>query len=197
MFFEKIKDNIKDLKQIGEGWKAKIYAGYYNGLLLSFKIPIKKDYTFSIKKEGIILKELNKYNIGAKLHLLGEDFIAYKYIEGKPLNEVLNKENSKILLSNLLNQARKLDILKINKEEMHKPYSNVLVTDNYDVYLIDFERASKTLSPKNVTQLITFFLNNKDLFEDIDKDKIINLLKIYKNGYSEDIFIKLKNEFFK
>ena len=186
--FENIKDYIEDLKIIGEGWRAKVYRGKYQNKDLSFKVASEKIHKHPIQKEGQILKVVNKYNIGGKLYLTGEDFIAYEYIEGAYLNKVLNEKNFKILMSQLLDQAFVLDKLFIDKGEMHKPYSNVLVDENLKVYLIDFERATKSLKPKNVLNLVQFITRGKER-----DNKLMDLLKRYKENQTEENYNRIKD----
>jgi Predicted Ser/Thr protein kinase len=100
----------------------------------------------------------------------------------------LNEENFRILISKLLDQAYILDKLKIDKGEMHKPYSNVLVDKNLKVYLIDFERATKSLKPKNVLNLVQFITRGKERNE-----KLMNILKEYKESQSEENYNKIKS----
>lgn len=156
MKFEEIKHKIQNLEKIGGGWRSVVYRGLYDGKLLSFKVPLEEIHKHPILKEGKILQIVNKEGIGGKLHLIGEDFIAYEYIDGKHLIDVLNEENKHILLPQLIHQAEILDRLKINKEEMHRPYKNVLVDKDLRLYLIDFERAKPTLKPKNKAQVMQF-----------------------------------------
>ncbi|WP_299228193.1 serine/threonine protein kinase [Sulfurihydrogenibium sp.] len=186
--FENIRDEIGNLKIIGEGWRAKVYRGKYQDKDLSFKVASQEIHKHPIQKEGQILKIVNQYGIGGKLFLTGEDFVAYEYIEGTHLNKVLNEENFKILISQLLDQAYILDKLKIDKGEMHKPYSNVLVDKNLKVYLIDFERATKSLKPKNVLNLVQFITRGKERNE-----KLMNILKEYKESQSEENYNKIKS----
>ncbi|RMD47147.1 MAG: serine/threonine protein kinase, partial [Aquificota bacterium] len=83
MNFNQIKKDIKQLKKIGEGWRGIVYSGYLDGEKLAFKVPSEPLHIPAIQKEGQILEIVNKIGIGGKLVLKGNDFIAYKFIEGK------------------------------------------------------------------------------------------------------------------
>lgn len=186
-FFD-IKPKIENLTKIGEGWRAVVYRGNFEGQDLAFKVASEDIHKHSIQKEGIILQQVNKHGIGAVYKFSGEDFIAYQYIDGKPLNEVLNKDNYKHLITQLLDQGFILDTLKIDKGEMHRPYTNVLVDKNLKLHLIDFERATKSLKPKNVLNIVQFISRGLE-----NKEELIRLLKIYKSQQSQENFEKLKN----
>ncbi|WP_029522614.1 serine/threonine protein kinase [Persephonella sp. KM09-Lau-8] len=191
MKFKDIKSKIKNLQLIGEGWRGEVYRGYLDNQELAFKVASEEQFIPNIQKEAQILKIVNQYGIGGKLVIAGEDFIAYEFIHGQPLKKVINKENAKALISQLLKQARILDKLGINKEEMHRPYTNVLVDDNLKVYLIDFERSKFSKNLQNVTQLIQFIIGEgSKYFPEFDKEKLIEAAKVYKKIKQKKTFRK-------
>ncbi|ACO04775.1 conserved hypothetical protein [Persephonella marina EX-H1] len=193
MRFEDLKKQLKDLQKIGEGWRGVVYKGVLNGKVVAVKVPKEPIHRNAIKKEGSILKVVNKEGIGGKLILEGDDFIAYEFIEGEPLKKVLNRENAKIIFSQLLEQARKLDLLGISKDEMHRPHTNVLVDKNLNVHLIDFERARKTENIQNVTQLVQYFLSEGSKYlPPFDKDELIEAAREYKKDRSEKNFERIR-----
>ncbi|PMP63834.1 MAG: serine/threonine protein kinase [Sulfurihydrogenibium sp.] len=186
--FQDIKEKIKNIEKIGEGWRASVYKGIFEDKVLSFKVALSDLHKHPIQKEGIILQQVNKHGIGSPLRFSGEDFIAYDYIDGKPLIEVINQSNYLNLINQLLEQSFILDKLKIDKGEMHRPYTNVLVDKDLKLYLIDFERATKSLKPQNVLNVTQFILRGKERTEDL-----LKLLKEYKLNQSEDNFLRLKD----
>lgn len=190
--FDQIKKDIKRLKKIGEGWRGIVYSGYLDGEKLAFKVPSEPLHIPAIQKEGHILEIVNKKGIGGKLVLKGEDFIAYRFIEGKHFKDVISKENAKSLFSQILNQARELDRLGINKEEMHRPHKNIIVDKDLNVHFIDFERAKKTENLQNVTQFIQYILSGGSNYYPVkDKKKLIKLAKEYKKDKTEENFQKI------
>ncbi len=196
MKFQEIKPKIKNLQKIGEGWRGNIFKGEFKGKTLAFKVPSEPVHIHPILKEGEILKIVNKSGIGGKLALQGEDFIAYEFIEGEELRHVINKQNAKRILSQVLEQARELDKLQITKEEMHRLHANVLVDKNLKVYLIDFERAKKSEKPKNITQFVQFLITGgTEYLGEFEKEKAIELMRNYKSNQNEENYLKIK-EFF-
>lgn len=195
MRFETIKDKIDNLEIIGKGWRGVVYKGILNGKTLAFKVASRPEVIKAIQREGRILEIVNKENIGGKLALKGEDFIAYQFIEGNHLIDIINENNYKDLIFQIFIQGWKLDNLKINKDEMQRPLKNAIVDKEGKVHLIDFERAKFSKKPSNITQLLQFVLSLKDkYFPFIDKEKIINLGKNYKKDYSKDSLRKIINE---
>lgn len=195
MRFEDIKEKIKELQIIGKGWRGVVYKGILDNKILAFKVVSRPEVIKAIQREGEILEIVNKENIGGKLTLKGKDFIAYQFIEGKHLIDIINENNYKDLIFQIFIQGWKLDNLKINKDEMQRPLKNAIVDKEGKVYLIDFERAKFSKNPSNITQLLQFVLSLKDkYFPFIDKEKIINLGKNYKNDYSKNSLKKIINE---
>jgi predicted Ser/Thr protein kinase len=78
-----------------------------------------------------------------------------------------------------------MDVLGINKEEMHHPFKHIIVRDEKPV-LIDFERCHYTEKQQNVTQFVQYLTSKKiqEAFEKkhilIDKEKILSLVQAYK-----------------
>ncbi|SNZ03638.1 putative serine/threonine protein kinase [Persephonella hydrogeniphila] len=192
MKFDDIKDKIKDLQLVGKGWRGIVYKGIYNGKKVAFKVASKKEFIPNIKKESKVLKIVNKEGIGGKIVLEGDDFIAYEFIEGEPLIKVINRNNGKVIISQLLKQARILDKLGINKEEFHRPYKNVLIDKNLKVHLIDFERAKQGKNIQNVNQLIQFILTKgHEYLPEFNREKLIELAKKYKKEKTDENFRKI------
>lgn len=192
--FSNIKRYIKNLKKLGGGWRGQVYKGEFNSKVLTFKIPKNPSFIHLIRKESEILKRINPYGIGGKLEIVGEDFLAYQYIDGIHLNEVINRDNYKNLVFQLFIQGRILDRLGISKDEFHRPYKNVLVDKDLKVHLIDFERAKFTEYPQNITQLIQFVITGGNIFfKNVEKEKLIELAKIYKKAQTEKNFERILN----
>ena len=187
--FKKFSKRLSQLEEFSQGWRGKIFTAYLDGERVAVKMPKSKEFLNAINKEAEILQIVNKHNIGNKLVYVGKDFFAYKFIEGKHFRDVLNKNNYRKLLFQLLEQGRVLDRLKISKDELHKPHTNVLVDKNDKLYLIDFERAKITEKPQNITQILQFIMGiSQNYFPELDKQKLIELAKRYKREQTEKNF---------
>jgi len=91
-------------------------------------------------------------------------------------------------------QARELDKMGISKDEMHRPYTNVIVDKEGKVHLIDFERAKYSKKPGNVTQLLHFIMTaGKRFFPHIESSDVIKLAKEYKRQPSDENFKRIVN----
>ena len=141
-----------------------------------------------IENEAEWLQKLNKYKIGPKFIKQEGKTIHMEFIDGIELPHYLKnatKEEQKNILLQLLKQARTLDKLRVNKQEMHRPTKNALVR-KHKLILIDFERCKKTQEPKNVTQACQFIAKRYKLPD------ILKKAKRYKETYSEKDFREIQ-----
>ncbi|MBI2499727.1 hypothetical protein HYV88_05785 [Candidatus Woesearchaeota archaeon] len=157
--------------------------------IFNFIIKIKKKESkavSSIKNEGIWLKKLNKCGIGPKLYYYNDKFIICKFVKGDRILDYFKKvdlNKKKNVVREVLRQCRILDKLKVDKFEMHHPLKHIIV--GRKIVLIDFERCKYSERPKNVTGFCQF-LNN--YYKKVDSDKLKEVLKKYKESYSEEDF---------
>lgn len=124
---------------------------------------------------------LNKHKIGPKIIKLEHNKLSMEYIPGPNLEKYLSKATKKEkvrMLTQLLDQARTLDKLQVNKMEMHRVTKNAIVKKN-KLILLDFERCKRSPSPKNVTQACQFI--NKYL----PLPQLLAKAKAYKQTFSE------------
>ena len=128
-----------------------------------------------------------------------KDYLIYEYIDGDFILDFIKKSNKKsvkMVMRSILKQMLALDRLKTDKEEMHRPLKHIIISKNRP-FLIDFERAHYAHKPKNVTQFCQFLisghlaniLQNKKI--KIDKNRVMQLAKIYKNHQNIKNFKKI------
>ncbi|RLE47956.1 hypothetical protein DRJ25_01025 [Candidatus Woesearchaeota archaeon] len=188
---------IRNIKFFDKGWRGLISTGKYKCNLVAIKT--KRPYSeakTAIRKEAKWLKFVNKHGLGPKFVMSGKGFLVYRFVDGKPFKDWIvkaSKSSLKKAVLKILDKCFMLDKLKVNKEEMHRPLTNVLVTKDANPVLIDFERMYKTRKPHNVTQFCQFLISNEKLFRKkgfgFTKAKIISAASRYKSkaGSFDDI----------
>ena len=126
----------------------------------------------------------------------GKGYLVYEFIDGKPFSKWMEKASKtrlKKAILGILDKCFKLDKLKVNKEEMHRPLTNVIVKKDAKPVLIDFERMHSIKKPHNVTQFCQFLINRANFFKKkgftYTKNKIINAALNYKkdDSYFKDL----------
>ena len=178
------------MKYLTKGKRGKIY--------IDKGIAKKVSSNKTIKKEVYWLKLLNKHKIGPELINFKKNYFKYKFAEGDFILEYIEKfDKNKIkkALIGILKQCRILDKLKINKLEMHHPVKHIII--GRKAVMIDFERCYLTDKPKNTSQFCQFIMNtSRELNRKnikINKKKLINKIKIYKNNQNEKNFKEIIN----
>lgn len=188
--FQEIVQEIQNCHLFKEGWRGKIYRGTLEGKDIIIKTPRNPELLKNIRKEAEILEKVNLKGIGPKLIRYGEDFLIEEFVSGIHMKDILNRGDYVVydLFENILKQARELDKLNISKDEMHRPYTNIIVSGNRPT-LLDFESSKITSNPKNVTQFFSFILSYMR-FEIKPKDIEIGieLMRRYKSTYQKQEF---------
>lgn len=190
------KKKIKDIKYLASGKRGVVYKAQLRNKTIAVKTKHPKSQAKnSIDNESKMLKLLNKHKIGPKFISKGNNYLIYEFVEGEFIKDWLPKaklSGIKKILKEVLQQCSVLDKLKINKEEMHHPLKHVLI--HKSIVLIDFERAHKSKSVKNVTQFLQFIRSNaKDLNKkgfSVSKDKILEISQNYKKHMKIEYVIK-------
>lgn len=192
--------NIKNIKYLTKGHRGLLFTGLYKNKKIVIKTKNPESTAFGrIENEAKWLNKLNKSKIGPKLLFVEGSYFVYEYISGDFIVDYLKKSNKdkiRKIIKNVFNQMCTLDKLRIDKEEMHHPLKHIIIKNNKP-FLIDFERTHYVKNPKNVTQFCQFlmsgyinkFLINKKI--NVDKAKIMQLAKIYKNNQNNANFKKI------
>jgi len=181
----------KTLTFLTKGWRGEIYIFEESDGRFCIKKAKHKEAIHAIIKEANILSALHKDKRFPQIVCQGQDFFVYEYIDAKPFERVfwLLEENKKIKILNcILEAAYYLDNIGINRGEFDKEYKNILIDDDLNVYILDFDRGGFSEKPKNITQFIQS-LRQKGL---LSKEKAIELGKSYKTN-RQMVYLYLKN----
>lgn len=179
-----------------KGKRSIVYKALWEGKYVIIKAEKEGIEAINrISNEANWLKALNKEGIGPKILLHNNTMIVMELAKGERFVEWIakaNSNNARKAINDIIAQCRKLDRLKVDKEEMHKPVKHIIIGKK--PVMIDFEKCHITLKPKNVTQFCQFLtsprikslLKKKKMI--LDKKNILPALKSYKRTYSEADF---------
>ncbi len=197
------KQGISGVKRFSEGNRGVIYTGAFKKKKAAVKVKnANSAATGTIDNEAKWLKVLNKRGIGPKLVSSSNDYFVYEFVEGEFVMDYLSscsRKKAVSVIKSILQQCKKLDELKVNKEELLRPYKHVIIKKGNPV-MIDFERCRKTKKPKNVTQFCQFLIggNVKLALEKkgicISREKLLAAAKNYKNLQTSKNFAKINDE---
>ena len=189
------KKGLRNLRRFTKGHRGIILTGMLGRKKIAVKMQRKDiDAKGTVDREAKVLKLLNKHKIGPKILFSGKDMFAYEFVDGAFIPEFLEKASRKDIpkvLKDVFMQCHRLDLLGINKEEMHHPYKHVVVTEGRKAVLLDFERAKKTAKPHNVTQFVQYVTSAR--FGSLTKGKLridIKRLRQFAGEYKREISSK-------
>lgn len=152
------------MKYLAKGKRSFVFLAKFKNKLAVIK-KAKLNSQHRINHEADILKLLNKHHIGPRLFSASPAELCMEYIKGITIQQFLenksNKSKTKDIISQILNQCRTLDKLKISKEEMCNPYKHIIITSKSKAVMIDFERAHYSEKPCNVTQFFQYLMKYK------------------------------------
>ena len=210
---EKLK--IKSISLIGPttlGKLAILGKGYVGVVVLAKKgskpVALKIRRTDSqreeMKSESVLLKLVNSVDVGPKMFDASKNFLVMEYLEGVKINDWIDslkgKGSTKKLKStirSILEDCYRLDQIGFDHGELSNISKHVIVGKTKSV-LIDFESSSTKRRPSNVTAITqAIFIGSgiakkvQKIYRNPSKDKIIEILKKYKQEKTQENFEEL------
>lgn len=180
---------LRIIRPLGKGKRGIVHLVQWKNKRAVLKTTAPKSMAIKrLANEAAWLQRLNARGIGPRLYAFSEDAgnerLVMEYIEGIPFEEYLETctlPKRRAVTLSIFDQCRVMDTLNVTKYEMHKPVKHILVRGDRPV-LIDFERCTITLRPKNVTQFADYLVR---LGFSHDKCTLLLSLRRYKKEYSE------------
>jgi len=180
------KKNISCINFFAKGKRGLVFTANYKNKKIAIKVKRKDSFAMNtINHESKILQLVNKHGIGPKFLFNTSKFLVYEFVEGEYLKNLFSSKDIRLLCKKVLEQCFILDLLKVSKQEMTRPFKHVIVK-NSKVTLIDFERSRRNFS-HNVSQFCTFIMNHIDR----NKKKWIKLVREYQKNQSKENFNQL------
>lgn len=185
MGFTDFRRELRRLRKFAEGWRGVIYRGEWKGEEVAVKVAKGPEVAEALRKEGEILEKLRGVEGFPQLLLRGEDFVAYRFIEGTPLGRLSpSREEEKRILRRVAELAYLLDSMGIRRDEFQRLDKNVLIGADGRVYVLDFERGSFSDRPSNLPQLLQL-LRRKGY---VSPEEAVSLGRRYVRGEREAVF---------
>lgn len=175
MRFEEFKKDVECLELFSKGWRGFVYKGLWRGNKVAIKVAKDIEREYAIRKECEILKKLLGLRGFPQVLYCGDDFVVYPFIVGVPIDKksLSFQEKAKVYLK-VLELIKILDSLGINKDELNRLDKNTIITEDGDVYLLDFERGSaKAKKLHNLTQFLQLLV--REGFLEIEKAKELGI----------------------
>lgn len=189
---------MAELQRIGRGKRGLVHLVRWKKKVAVLKTPLPTSTAIRrIENEARWLKKLNAHAIGPKLLAFSDDCgerLVMEYVKGQPFEEYIataSPRHAHDVVLRLFEQCRTMDALRVNKYEMHKPHKHILVRRHLPI-LLDFERCTFTLKPKNVTQFAEYLVR---LGFSHDRACLLPALKSYKKTYHHQAYLAIISSF--
>jgi len=185
---------------LGKGWASNVFLAILEGRTVAVKALKPGSRRASLLHEAAMLLAASSLAISPRPYKYTELFIAMQYIDGTSFIKAVEQLNAPELyyvLRRLLTKANLLDLMGISHNELARPHQQVLVEHgSLEPYIIDFESATVSDTPSNLTQLVGGITRIQKIRNKIyiDIARIRNLLKRYKyekNNEKKAIIVNL------
>lgn len=188
------------MRLLSKGRRGIVYVDQHKGVEIAVKVAKPRSNAFRmLQSEAYWLEKANEKGIGPKFIGLNEKGLLMEFIRGEEFRKWhLNYKGTKAyrdVLKDVLKQCRILDIIGLQKEEMHHPLKHIILTKKskkWRATLIDFERSRSSLRPSNVTQFCQFLRSLNEKHCSNWKEVLIN----YKNNPDSKNFEKVLKCFY-
>lgn len=161
-----LKDKVPlpctDIELLTKGKRGVIFTADFRGVPVVVKVARPdSDAVNTPLLEAQYLQKANELGIGPRLYDFSQDYVIMEYVKGALIGDFLrdvslDAKNVVSVILAIFDQLVVLDSARINKFELTNPYKHIIVKENFDPVLIDFERARFTTRPKNVTQFAEY-----------------------------------------
>lgn len=157
---------INEMRVLGKGGAGVVVAALVNGDECAVKIRRVDASRKSLLHEAEMLKKANSVGVGPRLIKAEADFLIMQYIEGETMEDWLmrqaNLDEFRELLLKLLTQCYALDKIGLDHGELTRAKKHIRVVDK-NPYILDFETASTSRRPKNLTSVIQYVFMREEL----------------------------------
>ena len=195
---KELPDHCHDIELISRGKRGVIFKASSRGREVAIKMahPSSKAHN-AILHEARSLERVNKLGLGPELIESDESYVMMEYVPGRLIGELFSDktvtaDTMRTVLKSVIDQLCTLDKNGINKQELTNPYKHIIIKEDFEPVLIDFERARITLRPSNLTQFsqyltgsaITVELDAKGILP--EKERFYKLMREYHQAGAEE-----------
>ncbi len=190
------------LSILGKGVVGLVFSGFSDGRHVAVKIRRVDSRRPSMIHEAQMIEAANKTDIGPRLLGTSNDVLKMEFIEGKTLPPWIagqigrgTRARVRSTFKLLFEQCVKLDAYGLDHGELSRAHKNVIVSSQGIPRILDFESASLMRRVNNFTSIVQYlFLSGRfarhvtRVLGPIRKDELVDKLRLYKAGKTNDAF---------
>ena len=189
---------------LGKGYVGVVVLAKRGNKQVALKIRRTDSQRKEMKNEAELLKLVNSVNVGPKMFAASKNFLVMEYLKGVKIGEWVHTlkgsrsaKKLKPIIRNILEDCYRLDQIGFDHGELSNISKHVIVGETKHA-LIDFESSSTKRRPSNVTSITqAIFIGSgiakktQKIYKNPSKEKIIGVLKQYKQEKTKENFNKL------
>lgn len=190
---------VFNIPVLGKGYVGIVTIAHRNGDKTALKIRRVDANRSQMQHEANMLKKANLVNVGPHFLCASKNFLLMQFIDGVLLPEWLEeckgKAQTRKVLRDILEQCRRLDEVRLDHGELSHAPKHIIINEEDEPFILDFETASLDRKPSNVTSICQFlFIGGavaKKVAEKLgekDMETIIKALRLYKNNKIRENF---------
>lgn len=185
---------------LGKGFVGIVVTAYIGAEMYALKMRRLDGGREDFYHEAEMLKKANTAGVGPKFRAVTKNFLVSQLIDGGLLADWLEKHKEKAefrrVLGDILEQCWRLDTVGVDHGELSKAPRHLLMTDQGQPFIVDFETASTQRNASNVTAVCQYlFAGNSvvprlvwEVLGEKDRNQIIDALRVYKKERSRSRF---------
>ena len=197
------KANAFNVPVLGKGYVGIVVAAQRYKQRIALKMRrVDADRT-DLFHEARMLEIANSASVGPALVNVSKNFLLMELIEGSLLPAWL-KENPEAtivrnVLHELLEQCWQLDLTGVDHGELSKAPKHIIVDTHLQPWIVDFETASNTRKPANVTAICQYLFMSlgplpktvAEILGNRNRETMIRAIKDYKKERTQQNFDEL------
>lgn len=158
---------ICNYKILGKGTNSLVIKCVYRSKDAVVKILRLDSNRTSLELEADILKRIESLGLAPKIYVYREWFIVEEYIHGESFIKYTKRlpnisiRDVYLVIKDLLCKAIILDNVRVDHGELSRPKKHIVISPNNKVFFIDFESASTSRNPKNLTSILQYLLHHE------------------------------------
>jgi putative serine/threonine protein kinase len=178
------------LPVLGKGFVGIVVIAHLNGQKVALKIRRLDADREDLLHEAQMLSKANSANVAPKLVGASKNFLLMQLIDGNLLPDWL-KANSdlalvKRVLGEVLENCYLLDGIRLDHGELSKAPKHVIIDHQLKSWIVDFETASDTRKPSNVSAIGSFLFTS-------DGEVARNVAALLGERNKREIVVAMKN----
>jgi putative serine/threonine protein kinase len=191
---------VFNLPVLGKGFVGIVVIAHLEEQRLALKIRRVDTDRTGLEHEAQMLAKANNVQVGSKLVDVSKNFLLMQLVDGCFLPTWLSlqreKEEVRVVLSEVLEQCWRLDSIGLDHGELSKAPKHIIINKQHNPVIVDFETASLDRRPANVTSACQFFFTSHGavakaimvVLGEVNRAEAIDALRRYKNERKRDNF---------